>query len=78
MAELVSYAIGCMMGRYSLDSPGLIYAHSGNVGFDATRYTTFSADSDGIVPLHGLRVVRRRCLPSPHRIHLSGLGCSPP
>ena len=51
MTELVSYAIGCMMGRYSLDAPGLIYAHSGNVGFDATRYTTFPADSDGLVPL---------------------------
>ena len=51
MAELVSYAIGCMMGRYSLDAPGLIYAHSGNVGFDAARYTTFPADSDGIIPL---------------------------
>ena len=51
MAELVSYAIGCMMGRYSLDEPGLIYAHSGNVGFDAARYPTFPADSDGIIPL---------------------------
>ena len=51
MAELISYAIGCMMGRYSLDAPGLIYADSGNVGFDATRYITFPADSDGIVPL---------------------------
>ena len=28
--RLLSYAIGCMMGRYSLDKPGLIYAHSGN------------------------------------------------
>ena len=51
MAELVSYAIGCMMGRYSLDAPGLIYAHSGNADFDASRYATFPADSDGIVPL---------------------------
>ena len=51
MAELVSYAIGCMMGRYSLDAPGLIYAHSSNVDFDAARYTTFPADSDGIIPL---------------------------
>lgn len=51
MEELVSYAIGCMMGRYSLDAPGLIYAHSGNVGFDASRYTKFPADADGIVPL---------------------------
>jgi type II restriction/modification system DNA methylase subunit YeeA len=50
MEELVSYAIGCMMGRYSLDAPGLIYADSGNEGFDPSRYTTFPADDDGIVP----------------------------
>ena len=49
--RLISYAIGCMMGRYSLDTPGLIYAHAGNVGFDASRYATFPADADGIVPL---------------------------
>ena len=51
MAELISYAIGCMMGRYSLDAPGLIYAHRGNEGFDPKRYTTFPADDDSIVPL---------------------------
>ncbi len=49
--RLISYAIGCMMGRYSLDEPGLIYAHAGNVGFDASRYASFHADADGIVPL---------------------------
>jgi type II restriction/modification system DNA methylase subunit YeeA len=49
--RLISYAIGCMMGRYSLDEPGLIYAHAGNVGFDPDRYPTFPADADGIVPL---------------------------
>ncbi|GAA5443986.1 hypothetical protein Misp06_02166 [Microbulbifer sp. NBRC 101763] len=53
--ELVSYAIGCIMGRYSLDRPGLIYAHSGNEGFDALLaegyYTRFPADEDGIIPL---------------------------
>jgi type II restriction/modification system DNA methylase subunit YeeA len=49
--RLISYAIGCMMGRYSLDEPGLIYAHAGNVGFDATRYKTFPADADGIIPI---------------------------
>ena len=49
--RLISYAIGCMMGRYSLGDPGLIYANSGNVGFEATRYKTFSADTDGIVPI---------------------------
>lgn len=51
MEELISYAIGCMMGRYSLDEPGLIYAHSGNEGFDASRYTTFPVDEDGILPI---------------------------
>lgn len=49
--ELISYAIGCMMGRFSLCEPGLIYAHSGNEGFDSSRYTTFPADEDGIVPV---------------------------
>ena len=51
MAELLSYAVGCMMGRYSLDEPGLIYAHAGNVGFESGRYATFPADADGIVPV---------------------------
>ena len=49
--SLLSYAVGCMMGRYSLDKEGLIYAHSGNQGFDASQYTQFPADEDGIVPV---------------------------
>jgi len=49
--RLISYSIGCIMGRYSLDKPGLIYAHSGNQGFDASQYKTFRADDDGIIPL---------------------------
>lgn len=49
--RLVSYALGCMMGRYSLDEPGLIYAHAGNQDFDASRYQAFQADADGIIPL---------------------------
>ncbi len=49
--RLISYAIGCMMGRYSLEEPGLVYANSGNVGFDLTKYQTFPADDDGIVPI---------------------------
>jgi hypothetical protein len=49
--RLVSYAIGCMMGRYSLDEPGLIYARSGNKDFDPTPYKSFPADQDGILPL---------------------------
>ena len=51
MQELVSYTIGCVMGRYSLDKPGLIYAHSGNEGFDPSSYSSFAADADGIIPL---------------------------
>lgn len=49
--RLISYAVGCMMGRYSLDAPGLIYAHAGNVGFDPSRYPSFPADADGILPV---------------------------
>lgn len=49
--RLLSYAIGCVMGRYSLDKPGLIYAHSGSEGFDPSQYKTFRADDDGIMPL---------------------------
>jgi hypothetical protein len=49
--RLISYSVGCMMGRYSLDEPGLIYAHSGNHGFDPSKYRKFAADEDGIIPL---------------------------
>lgn len=52
MEEMLSYAIGCMMGRYRLDEPGLIYANAGNVGFDAANHNKFPADADGIVPLN--------------------------
>lgn len=51
VGRLISYGIGCMMGRYSLDQPGLIYAHSGNEGFDPSRYKKFPADEDGIIPI---------------------------
>ena len=52
--ELISYSTGCMMGRYSLDESGLIYANSGNEGFDHLKYKTFPADDDGIVPVMDL------------------------
>lgn len=55
VAELISYTIGCMMGRYSLDREGLIYAHAGNEGFktlvEEGAYNRFPADGDGILPL---------------------------
>jgi type II restriction/modification system DNA methylase subunit YeeA len=41
-----------MMGRYTLNEPGLIYAHAGNFGFEESRYAgQFPADADGILPL---------------------------
>lgn len=53
--ELISYSLGCMMGRYSLDREGLVYANSGNKGFKELvaqgAYNTFPADDDGIIPL---------------------------
>ena len=53
--EFISYSMGCMMGRYSLDREGVIYAHSANEGFKELvaeeTYKTFPADDDGIVPL---------------------------
>ncbi len=49
--HFISYVVGCIMGRYSLDESGLIYAHASNVDFDVTRYTKFPADADGIVPV---------------------------
>jgi len=49
--RLLSYVIGCTLGRYSLDQPGLIYADGRNEKFDPSRYKRFRADDDGIVPL---------------------------
>ena len=46
--SLLSYAVGCMMGRYSLDEPGLIHAGQ---PFDAGRHQKFAADKDGILPV---------------------------
>ncbi|MBA1681937.1 class I SAM-dependent DNA methyltransferase, partial [Escherichia coli] len=53
--KIISYAIGCQMGRYSLDREGLVYAHEGNNGFADLvaegAYKSVPADSDGILPL---------------------------
>lgn len=46
--SLISYAVGCMFGRYSLDKPGLIYAGG---KWDSTQYKTFAADLDNIIPI---------------------------
>ena len=46
--SFISYAVGCMFGRYSLDVDGLAYA--GNE-WDASKYTSFAADKDNIIPI---------------------------
>ncbi len=46
--SFVSYAVGCMMGRYSLDVDGLAYA-GGN--WDGSKYKTFIPDKDAIIPI---------------------------
>ena len=52
--RLLSYFVACLMGRYSLDEEGLIYADAGGKGFDPLQYQTFPADDDGIVPVTDL------------------------
>jgi type II restriction/modification system DNA methylase subunit YeeA len=49
--DMISYAIGCMMGRYSLARPGLIYANESNEGFDRSCYGDFAASADGLLPI---------------------------
>ena len=46
--SLISYAVGCMFGRYSLDEPGLAYAGS---EWDASKYSTIIPDKDNIIPI---------------------------
>ena len=46
--SLISYAVGCMFGRYSLDAKGLIYAGG---DFDVSKYKIFSADEDNVIPV---------------------------
>ena len=46
--SLISYAVGCMFGRYSLDVPGLVYAGG---DWDSSKYVTYPADRDGILPI---------------------------
>lgn len=46
--SFISYAVGCMFGRYSLDEPGLVYAGG---EWSADKYKTFPADKDNIIPI---------------------------
>lgn len=46
--SFVSYAVGCMFGRYSLDVDGLAYAGG---DWDSSKYKTFIPDKDAIIPI---------------------------
>lgn len=46
--SLISYAVGCLFGRYSLDEPGLAYAGG---EWDASKYSTLIPDKDNIIPI---------------------------
>lgn len=46
--SFISYAVGCIFGRYSLDVEGLAYAGG---EWDSTKYKTFIPDSDNCIPI---------------------------
>ena len=48
VTSIISYAVGCMFGRYSLDEPGLAYAGG---EWDASKYSTIIPDKDNIIPI---------------------------
>src|SRR5690554_2106725 len=54
MREFISYAVGCMFGRYSLDKPGLILADQGETLADYLAQVpepTFTPDKDNVIPM---------------------------
>ena len=46
--SFISYFVGCLFGRYSLDEDGLVFAGG---QFDLSKYKTFKADEDNIIPI---------------------------
>ncbi len=48
IVSLLSYAVGCMFGRYSLDVEGLVYAGG---EWDDSKYSTFIPDADNCIPI---------------------------
>jgi len=53
-AELISYAVGCMFGRYALEEPGLILANQGETIEDYLKRIpepSFPADEDNVIPM---------------------------
>ncbi|MBJ7595964.1 MAG: BREX-1 system adenine-specific DNA-methyltransferase PglX [Candidatus Dormibacteraeota bacterium] len=54
VVDIVSYAVGCMLGRYSLDAPGLILANQGDTLQDYLAKVpnpTFMPDEDNVIPI---------------------------
>ena len=54
MRELISYAVGCMFGRYALEKPGLILANQGESIEDYLKQVpepSFPADDDNVIPM---------------------------
>jgi len=54
LKEFISYAVGCMFGRYALDKPGLILANQGETIADYLKQIPepiFSADDDNVIPM---------------------------
>lgn len=46
--SFISYAVGCMFGRYSLDQEGLVFAGG---EFNESKYVTYKADPDNVIPI---------------------------
>ena len=46
--SLLSYAVGCMFGRYSLDVEGLAYAGG---EWDSSKYQSYIPDADNVIPI---------------------------
>jgi len=54
MAEFLSFAVGCMFGRYSLDAPGLVLANQGETLVDylaRVPASSFLPDEDNVIPV---------------------------
>ncbi|MDR3361910.1 MAG: BREX-1 system adenine-specific DNA-methyltransferase PglX [Desulfovibrio sp.] len=54
MKEFISYAVGCMFGRYALEKPGLVLANQGETFADyyaQIPHASFPADDDNVIPI---------------------------
>lgn len=46
--SLISFAVGCMLGRYSLDEEGIVCTNS---NIDESKYSSYNVDNDNIIPI---------------------------